>query len=67
MSYSAVLNMLDLGGITVRAAERGEREPLVIAGGPCAYNPEPSRILSIYSVSARRKRFCRAIGHISRI
>lgn len=41
MSYSAVLNMLDLGGITVRAAERGEREPLVIAGGPCAYNPEP--------------------------
>ncbi len=41
MSYSAVLNMLDLGGITVRADERGENEPIVVAGGPCTYNPEP--------------------------
>ena len=41
MSYTAVLNMLSLGGITVRAGERGEDEPLVVAGGPCAYNPEP--------------------------
>ncbi len=41
MSYSAVLNMLSLGGITVRREERGEDEPLVVAGGPCTYNPEP--------------------------
>ncbi len=41
MCYSAVLNMLDLGGITVRADERGEDEPVVVAGGPCTYNPEP--------------------------
>ncbi len=41
MCYTAVLNMLDLGGITVRADERGENEPLVVAGGPCTYNPEP--------------------------
>lgn len=41
MCYSAVLNMLDLGGIAVRAEDRGEDAPLVIAGGPCAYNPEP--------------------------
>lgn len=41
MSYSAVLNMLDLGGITLRREERGEDEPLVVAGGPCTYNPEP--------------------------
>ena len=41
MSYSAILNMLDLGGIPVRADERGEDSPLVVAGGPCAYNPEP--------------------------
>lgn len=41
MCYSAVLNMLDLGGITVRADERGEDEPIVVAGGPCTYNPEP--------------------------
>ena len=41
MSYTAVLNMLDLAGIAVRAEDRGEDAPLVIAGGPCAYNPEP--------------------------
>jgi len=41
MCYSAVLNMLDLGGIAPRAEEREENDPLVIAGGPCAYNPEP--------------------------
>lgn len=41
MSYTNVLNMLDLGGIPLRAADRGENHPLVIGGGPCAYNPEP--------------------------
>ena len=41
LSYTAVLNMLDLAGIPVRAEERGEDAPLVIAGGPCTYNPEP--------------------------
>ena len=33
--------MLDMSGITIRASERGENEPIVMAGGPCAYNPEP--------------------------
>ena len=41
MCYSAVLNMLDLGGIAPRAEDRNDDAPLVIAGGPCAYNPEP--------------------------
>jgi radical SAM family uncharacterized protein len=41
MSYSNVLNMLDLAGIPLLAADRGEEDPLVMAGGPCAYNPEP--------------------------
>ncbi len=41
MSFTTVLNMLDLAGIAVKASDRGETEPLVIAGGPCAYNPEP--------------------------
>ncbi len=41
LSYSNVLNMLDLAGITLLAAERGEAEPLVIGGGPCAFNAEP--------------------------
>lgn len=41
MGYTNVLNMLDLAGIPLRAAERSESDPIVIGGGPCAYNPEP--------------------------
>lgn len=41
MSYTNVLNMLDLAGIPLLSAERGENDPFVIAGGPCACNPEP--------------------------
>ena len=41
LSYTNILNMLDLGGVPVLAAERGEEDPLVIVGGPCVYNPEP--------------------------
>lgn len=41
MSYTNILNMLDMAGITYRASERGEDEPIIMAGGPCAYNPEP--------------------------
>ena len=38
---SAVLNMLELGGITLLAERRGDDEPLVLGGGPLSYNPEP--------------------------
>ncbi|MBF0216499.1 MAG: TIGR03960 family B12-binding radical SAM protein [Candidatus Omnitrophica bacterium] len=41
LTYTNVLNMLELSGITVLSAERGDEEPLVIAGGSCCYNPEP--------------------------
>ena len=41
MSYTNVLNMLDLAGIPLRSSERGEEFPLIIGGGPCSYNPEP--------------------------
>jgi radical SAM family uncharacterized protein len=55
LSYTNVLSMLDLAGIPLRSSERlayplqpaaaddrsGPHPPLVIAGGPCAYNPEP--------------------------
>jgi radical SAM superfamily enzyme YgiQ (UPF0313 family) len=41
MSYSNVLNMLDLAGLPIRGADRPGLAPLVIAGGPCACNPEP--------------------------
>ncbi len=41
MSYSNILNMLDLGGISIWTKDRGEEEPFVICGGPCATHPEP--------------------------
>jgi radical SAM family uncharacterized protein/radical SAM-linked protein len=41
MSYSNILNMLDLGGITIWTEQRREEEPFIICGGPCATHPEP--------------------------
>lgn len=41
MSYTNVLEMMDLGGVPVLSSERGEDDPIVLAGGPCAFNPEP--------------------------
>ncbi len=41
MSYTNILDMLSLAGITFKSKDRAEDEPLIIAGGPCAYNPEP--------------------------
>ncbi|MCM0648952.1 TIGR03960 family B12-binding radical SAM protein [Clostridium swellfunianum] len=41
MSYTNILNMLDMAEIPVRASQRGEEHPIVMCGGPCAYNPEP--------------------------
>lgn len=41
LCYTAILHMLDLAGLPLRAADRGEDCPLVVGGGPCACNPEP--------------------------
>lgn len=41
MSYTNIVNMLDLAGIPLRSGERNEEHPFVVAGGPCAFNPEP--------------------------
>ena len=41
MSYTNILAMLDMGGIPLENRERGEADPIVVAGGPCAFNPEP--------------------------
>ncbi|MBI4844121.1 MAG: TIGR03960 family B12-binding radical SAM protein [Nitrospirae bacterium] len=41
LSYTNILNMLNLGNIPVRAEDRNESHPLIIAGGPCAVNPLP--------------------------
>jgi radical SAM family uncharacterized protein len=41
LTYTNVLNMLDLAGIPVRAVDRDDSHPLIIAGGSCCLNPEP--------------------------
>jgi radical SAM family uncharacterized protein/radical SAM-linked protein len=41
LTYTNVLTMLDLGGIPLRSVDRGEADPLVVAGGPTATHPEP--------------------------
>ncbi len=41
MSYTNIINMLDLAKISILSKDRGENEPIICAGGPCAYNPEP--------------------------
>jgi radical SAM family uncharacterized protein/radical SAM-linked protein len=39
--YTNILTILDLGNIPIKSLERGEEDPLVIAGGPAVFNPEP--------------------------
>ncbi len=41
LAATNLLTLLDLAGVTLLAAERGEEEPLIVAGGPAAFNPEP--------------------------
>jgi len=41
MCYTNILQILDLAGIPLLAKERTKEDPIVIGGGPCAYNPEP--------------------------
>jgi radical SAM family uncharacterized protein len=41
MAYTNVLNMLDLAGVPIHAADRTELTPIVFAGGTSCYNPEP--------------------------
>ena len=41
LSFTNILNMLDLGGVPVYAKDRTGLKNIVVCGGPCAYNPEP--------------------------
>ena len=41
MAYTIVLNMLDLAGVPLRSKDRADFTPIIVAGGPCACNPEP--------------------------
>lgn len=51
LCYTTVLNMLDMAKIPLRRENRGESDPIVLAGGPCSYNPEPvSDFIDVFSI-----------------
>nr|WP_317357019.1 TIGR03960 family B12-binding radical SAM protein [uncultured Tyzzerella sp.] len=51
MTYTNIINMLNLGNIPIWSKDRKEEDPIIIAGGPCAYNPEPlAEIIDIFYI-----------------
>ena len=51
LSYTNVLNMLELSDIPLLSADRNEEYPIIVAGGPCAYNPEPiADFIDVFSI-----------------
>lgn len=57
LSYSNVLNMLDLAGIPLLSRDRDDAHPLVIAGGPAPLilNPWPILLMPLLSATARKQ------------
>lgn len=41
LSYPTVLAMMEMAGVNIKSNQRGENDPIILAGGPCAYNPLP--------------------------
>ncbi|MBE6624304.1 MAG: TIGR03960 family B12-binding radical SAM protein [Ruminococcaceae bacterium] len=51
LCYTTAINMLDLAGIPMLACDRGEDDPVILGGGPCAYNAEPvADFFDIFSI-----------------
>lgn len=51
LSYTNILNILDMSFIPLRSKDRKEEDPIIMAGGPCAYNPEPiAEIIDLFSL-----------------
>ena len=62
LSYTTVLNMLDLAGMHPRAAERSPGDPLIIAGGTCCFNPEPlSDFIDLFVIGDGEEIICEII------
>lgn len=51
LSYTTILAMLDMSGIAVFSSDRVENDPIIIAGGPCAFNPAPmSKFIDLFLI-----------------
>ena len=67
MSYTNILEMLDLAGIPLHSAERTWDHPIVIAGGPCAFNPEPlTDFMDAFSIGDGEKNISETIDVVRR-
>ncbi|MFQ5861582.1 MAG: TIGR03960 family B12-binding radical SAM protein [Candidatus Brocadiales bacterium] len=68
MSYTNVLNMLDLAGVPLLGEERGEEDPLVIAGGPGALSPEPlADFIDIFLLGDGEETITHLVTHLKEI
>lgn len=59
LCYTTAVNMIDLAGIPIYARDRGEEYPILLGGGPCAYNPEPvAEFFDIFSIGEGEESLC---------
>ncbi|MCJ7679476.1 MAG: radical SAM protein, partial [Candidatus Aminicenantes bacterium] len=67
LNYTNVLTILDLSGIPLLSRDRGEETPLVIAGGPAAFNPEPvAEIFDCFVLGDGEEVFPDLVHHLTR-
>ena len=59
LCYTTAVNMIDLAGIPIYAKDRGEECPIILGGGPCAYNAEPvADFFDIFSIGEGEEALC---------
>ena len=59
LCYTTAINMIDLAGIPIYAKDRGEDYPIILGGGPCAYNAEPvADFFDIFSIGEGEEALC---------
>lgn len=58
LSYTNILNLMDMGGVPLRSKDRADKDPLVLAGGPCAFNPEPlAEIVDVFFIGESEENY----------
>ena len=59
LCYTTAVNMIDLAGLPIYARDRGEDMPILLGGGPCAYNAEPvADFFDIFSIGEGEEALC---------
>ena len=59
LCYTTAVNMIDLAGIPIFSKDRGEEYPIILGGGPCAYNAEPvADFFDIFSIGEGEEALC---------